>query len=154
MTKPLDVTLSTEIAKRIKSNAKNSFENAHNAALVIEGAIYVQGFLVFPGEPFQPIEHSWLEFDNCIADPTWPHLHKKAEEIYYFPAQRLSVGQLKATVEEAKEDYPEDAPLPIYGSQPYEYYGNVMLGGKEYSEAYEEALAKCRELNKPIISMN
>jgi hypothetical protein len=32
---------------------------------------------------------------------------------------------------------------------PYEYYGDRMLGGADYQAAYEEALAKSRELNKP-----
>lgn len=149
MSKPLDINLSIEISKRIKSKAKNCFENTYKAALSTAGAIYVQGFLAFPGKPYEPIEYSWIELDNCIADPSWPHLNKNAEEVYYFPAQRLSVEQLKAIVEESKEDYPEDEPLPVYGSQPYDYYGEVMLGGKEYTEAHEQAMAKCRELNKP-----
>jgi hypothetical protein len=37
---------------------------------------------------------------------------------------------------------------PIYGTSPYEYYGDVMLGGKEYVAAYEIAEAKCKELNQ------
>jgi hypothetical protein len=152
MSKPLDATLSTEIAKRIKSKAKNSFDNAYNAALVTEGATYVQGFLVFAGDPYKPIEHSWIELENCLVDPTLPHLNKNAEEVYYFPAHRLSVEELKAAVEEAKEDYPEDPPLPIYGAAPYEYYGDIMLGGAEYQAAYKEALAKSKELNKPKLN--
>lgn len=151
MSKPLDATLSIEIAKSIKSKAQKSFENAYNAALLTEGAMYVQGFLAFTGEPYTPIEHSWIELDNCIVDPTLPHLKKNAEELYYFPAQRLSVEQLKAIVEEAKEDYPEDDPLPVYGAVPYDYYGDRMLGGKEYTAAHKEAEAKSRELNKPKI---
>jgi hypothetical protein len=152
MSKPLDATLSTEIAKRIKSKAKNSFDNAYNAVLVTEGATYVQGFLVFAGDPYKPIEHSWIELENCLVDPTLPHLNKNAEEVYYFPAHRLSVEELKAAVEEAKEDYPEDPPLPIYGAAPYEYYGDIMLGGAEYQAAYKEALAKSKELNKPKLN--
>lgn len=62
--------------------------------------------------------------------------------------------QLKDAIEEAKEDYPEDNPLPIYGSAPYEYYGDVMLGGKEYLEAYQAAEAKCRELNQRMVEKN
>ena len=149
MSKPLDATLSVEIAKRIKSKAKNCFENAYNAALLTEGCLYVQGFLAVAGGPYQPIEHSWIELDNSLVDPTFPYLNKPAEDIFYFPVQRLSVSELKAAVEEAKEDYPEDDPLPIYGDQPYEYYGDVMLGGKDYQIAYDRALAKCRELNQP-----
>ncbi len=152
MSKPLDATLSTEIAKRIKSKAKNSFDNAYNAILVTEGATYVQGFLVFAGDPYKPIEHSWIELDDCLVDPTLPHLSKNSEEFYYFPAHRLSVEELKAAVEEAKEDYPEDPPLPIYGAAPYEYYGDIMLGGAEYQAAYKEALAKSKELNKPKLN--
>ena len=149
MSKSLDVALSTEISKRIKSQAKARFDNAYKAALLTEEAIYVQGFLVFAGEPHKPIEHSWVELDNCLVDPTLPHLSKNPEQLYYFPAQKLSVKELKAAVEEAKEDYPEDEPLPIYGAAPYEYYGDIMLGGADYQAAYTEAMAKCRELNKP-----
>ena len=149
MNKPLDVTLSREIAKRIKSKPQDGFNNTYQAALVTDEAMYVQGFLVVPGEPYKPIEYSWIELENCLIDPTLLHFDKNPEELYYFPAQRLSVKQLKAAVEEAKEDYPEDPPLPIYGDAPYEYYGDVMLGGADYKAAYEEALAKCRELNKP-----
>jgi hypothetical protein len=149
MSKLLDTTLSEEIAQRINSKAKDSFHNAYQAALGTPGAMYVQGFLVFLGERYLPMEHSWIELENCLVDPTLPHLDKNPEQLYYFPAQRLSVKKLKAIVEESKEDYPEDDPLPIYGAMPYEYYGDRMLGGAEYQAAYEEALAKCRELNKP-----
>lgn len=147
MSKPLDADLSIEIAKRIKSKATDYFDNAYKAALLTEGALYVQGFLVFTGESYVPIEHSWIELDDRIVDPTLPHFNKNAQELYYFPAQRLTVEQLKAVVEEAKEDYPEDDPLPVYGDPPYEYYGEVMLGGNDYLEAYKEAEAKCRELH-------
>jgi hypothetical protein len=151
MSKALDVALSIEIAKRIKSQATNCFDNAYRAALLIEESMYVQGFLALAGEPYIPIEYSWIELDDRIADPTLPHLNQNPQELYYFAAQRLTVQQTKAAVEEAKEDYPDDDPLPIYGAPPYEYYGDVMLGGNEYLDAYKEAEAKCRELNKPKI---
>jgi hypothetical protein len=66
--------------------------------------------------------------------------------MWYFAAQSLSMKKLKAVIEESKEDYPEDDPLPIYGDAPYDYYGDVMLGGKEYLEAYKAAEAKCKEI--------
>lgn len=147
MSKLLDETLSIEIAKRIKSKANDCFDNAYKAALLTEGAMYVQGFLTFAGEPYSPIEYSWIELDDRIVDPTLVHLNKNAQELYYFPAQRLTVEQLQATVEEAKEDYPDDDPLPVYGAAPYEYYGDVMLGGNDYLEAHKQAEAKSRELN-------
>jgi hypothetical protein len=151
MIKPLDATLSIDIAQRINSKATAPFDNAYKAALLTEGSMYVQGFLVKAGGPYKPIEHSWIELDERIVDPTLPHLNKNAQELYYFPAQRLTVKQLVAAVEEAREDYPEDDPLPVYGAAPYEYYGDLLLGGADYSAAYREAEAKCRELNKPKI---
>ena len=149
MTELLDEALSIEIAARIKSNRKNCFDNACKAALATEGAIYVQGFLAVPGAPYKPIEYSWIELDGRIVDPTFPHLGFIAQDIHYFPVQRFSVKKLKAILEESKEDYPEDDPLPIYGNQPYEYYGDLMLGGSDYQNAYDLASAKCRELNQP-----
>ena len=149
MNKPLDATLSREIAQRLKNKAKNSFDKAYEAALLTPGATYVQGFLARAGEPYKPIEHSWIELEQSLVDLSLPHQGQNAQELYYFPAQRLSIKQLKAAVEEAQEDYPEDDPLPIYGEAPYEYYGDRMLGGVDYKAAYEDALAKCRELNKP-----
>ena len=149
MNQQLDVVLSTEMAKQIKSKAKTCFDNAYKAALATQGAMYVQGFLVFAGEPYEPAEYGWIEIDNRIIDPTLPHLHKNAQDLYYFPAQRLSVKQLKAAVEEAQEDYPDDDALPVYGEAPYEYYGDVMLGGSDYSAAYQAAKVKCKELNQP-----
>jgi len=154
MNKPLDEALSVEIAQRIKSKAKTPFDNAYRAALATEGAIYVQGFLAFAGKPYKPIEHGWVELENSIVDPTLPHLNKNAQELWYFTAQRLTVKKLKAIIEESKEDYPEDDPLPIYADPPYEYYGNIMLGGKDYLEAYQAAEAKCRELNQKNIEKN
>jgi hypothetical protein len=147
MSKILDVNLSLDTAQSINSQAENPFDNAYKAAVLTEGSIYVQGFLAFPGEPYIPIEHSWIELGDRIVDPTLPHLNKNTQELYYFPAHRLSVPQMEAAVEEANEDYPEDDPLPIYGAPPYEYYGDVMLGGADYATAYKEAEAKCRELN-------
>lgn len=154
MTKPLEENLSREIAQQIKSKAKNSFDNTYKAALLNTSAMYVQGFLVTPGNPYKPIEHSWLEFEDYLVDPTLPHLNKSVAQLYYFPAQRLSVKQVKAAVEEAIEDYPEDPPLPVYGAAPYEYYGDKMLGGRDYQAAYEEALAKCRELRQASTENN
>lgn len=149
MSKPLDTTLSLEIATNIKSKAKDSFDNAFKAAKLMKESMYVQGFLVTEGKPYKPIEHSWIELEDRLVDPTLPHLNKTEQELYYFPAQRLSVKQLLAAVEEAKEDYPDDPPLPVYGDAPYEYYGDVMLGGHDYQSAYKQALAKCKELNRP-----
>ena len=154
MNKPLDEALSVDVAQRVKSKPKTQFQNAYRAALATQGAIYVQGFLAFAGKPYKPIEHGWIELENSIVDPTLPYLNKNAQEIWYFPAQRLTVKELKAIIEESKEDYPEDDPLPIYGDPPYEYYGNVMLGDKSYLEAYQAAEAKCRELNQKNADKN
>lgn len=154
MNKPLDEALSVDVAQRVKSKPKTQFQNAYRAALATQGAIYVQGFLAFAGKPYKPIEHGWIELENSIVDPTLPYLNKNAQEIWYFPAQRLTVKELKAIIEESKEDYPEDDPLPIYGDPPYEYYGNVMLGDKSYQEAYQAAEAKCRELNQKNAEKN
>lgn len=147
MTKILDETLSREIAQNIDSKAQTPFDNAYKAAKLTQGAIYVQGFLAFPGNPYEPIEHSWIELEDRIVDPTLPYLNKDAQELYYFAAHCLSVKQLTAAIEEAQEDYPEDDPLPVYGAAPYEYYGEVMLGGADYAAAYTEAAAKCKVLN-------
>ena len=145
MTKILDVALSIEIAQRINSKLQTPFDNAYKAAMLTQGSVYVQGFLAFPG-CVTPVEHCWIELEDQIIDPTYPHLNKNASELYYFPAHRLSVKQLTAAVEEAQEDYPEDEPLPVYGAAPYEYYGDVMLGGADYAVAYTQAEAKSREL--------
>ncbi|MBR8833046.1 MAG: hypothetical protein DSM106950_03120 [Stigonema ocellatum SAG 48.90 = DSM 106950] len=148
MNKPLDEALSIEVARRIKSKADKPFDNSYQIVLTTKGATYVQGFLAFAGQPYQPIEHSWIELGDHIVDPTLPYLNRNGQELWYFPAHRLTVKQLKAIIEESQEDYPEDDPLPIYGNPPYEYYGDVMLGGKDYLEAYQAAEAKCRELNQ------
>lgn len=148
MNQLLDETLSIEISQQIKSKATAPFDNAYRAALATEGATYVQGFIVFADYPAKLIEHSWLEQGDRLIDPTLPHFNKSAPELYYFPAQRLSVKQLKAAVEEAQEDYPDDPPLPIYGGQPYEYYGDLMLGGKDYLDAYQAAESKISELSQ------
>lgn len=162
MDKALDETLSIKIAQSIKSKAKTPFDNAYKAALATEGATYVQGFLVIGRKSYKPIEHAWIELTDVsgndsvvrIIDPTLPHLNKNEQEFCYFPAQTLSVKKLKAIIEESKEDYPEDEPLPIYGAAPYEYYGNVMLGGKDYLDAYQAAEAKCQQLNRPNLDLN
>lgn len=146
MTKPLNLERSAEIAQQIKPSIRNCFERAYQAALILQDALYVQGFLVLPAKPYTPIEYSWLELEECLLDPT-PHSGNfAATELFYFPAQRLSLTQLKAALEDAKEDYPDDEPLPVYGYTPYEYYGEVMLGGKEYQDAYKQAQAKCKTL--------
>jgi len=145
MSKSLDVELSIEISQQIKSKANKCFDNAYQAALLNEDYVYVQGFLVCGKEPCT-VEYGWLELDDRIIDPTFPHLNLDAQELFYFPAQSLSVKRLKAIIEESQEDYPEDDPLPIYGAAPYEYYGDLMLGGAEYLRAYQAAEAKCQEL--------
>lgn len=147
MNKLLDATLSIKVGQSLKKLTKNAFENAYKAALLHPQSNYVQGFLVVAGESIPPIEHSWIELDDNVVDPSFTLWDKKAEELYYFPAQRLTVKQLISAVEEAKEDYPEDNPLPVYGGMPYEYYGEVMLGGKDYQAAYEAALAFSQEIN-------
>lgn len=151
MQKPLDEVRSQELAEKVKSKPKASFDNAYRGTLATKGAIYVQGFLVTATKRCSPQEHAWVEVEEAIIDPSLPFLRQAADRLYYFPAQKLTAKQLKAAIEEAKEDYPEDPPLPIYGTMPYEYYGNVMLGGKEYQQAFEAAQAKCREFNRPIV---
>lgn len=150
MDKILDVELSTEIITRIKSKSKDSFDKAYKAALLIEGAIYVQGFLVINAKPYKPIEHSWVEIDERIVDPSFSSFNKNAEELFYFRAQQLDVEELKASVEEALEDYPGDEPLPVFPPLPHEYYGNKMMGGKDYTEAYQKAEDKSKELKKKL----
>jgi len=137
----LDQSASLELAKQIGSRANRSFDNAYRAVLVIEGASYVQGFLV-TSTTSEPIEHGWIESEGRVLDPSLPHLPDPLA-LQYFPAQRLSRKQLAAAIEEAKEDYPEDEPLPVYGAAPYAYYGNVMLGGQDYLAAYEAAKVQC-----------
>jgi hypothetical protein len=154
MNKPLDEALSLEISQRIKSKAKKIFDNAYKAALATEKAKYVQGFLVFPGQPYRPIEHAWVELEESIVDPNLPYLQKNTQSFYYFPAESFTLKKLKAIIEESKEDYPEDDPLPIYGDAPYEYYGDVMLGGKNYLSAYQAAEAKSKEINQPNLENN
>jgi hypothetical protein len=147
---PLDEGRSNQVRKLVK-NAKGTFEYAMQAAIVLEPdhpeVHYVQGFVLFAGG--KPEEHAWVEIESCRIDPNLKVLKKTAAELFYFPAHWLTVEDLKETVEEAKEDYPEDEPLPIYGKMPYEYYGDLMLGGKVYQDAYEAAKAKSRELNRP-----
>ena len=148
MSKSLDINLSTQIAEQIGSNPHKCFDNAYQAALLDNSYLYVQGFLVVGIEPYSIMEYGWIELDDAIIDPTFVSLSLDAQNLYYFPAQSLKVKHLKAVIDESKEDYPEDDPLPIYGNAPYEYYGEIMLGGKEYLAAYEAAEAKCRELSQ------
>lgn len=150
----LDEARSLELAQQINSKARKPFDNAYRAALKLKGAHYVQGFLATVGQPYKPIEHAWVELEATILDPTLPHLNRKADRLYYFPAQRLTLKELKAILEESKEDYPEDDPLPIYGEAPYAYYGDVMLGGPEYLVAHEAAGLKCQELNQRNAEQN
>lgn len=146
MSKLLNESLSLQVAQTIKSQAKKPFENAYKALLVTDGAKYVQGFLVLTGHPYKPIEHAWIELEDVIIDPSFAYLQRKAENIWYFPAQVLTLNKLKAILEESEEDYPEDNPLPIYSDAPYQYYGDLMLGDQYYLDAYEAANAKCQEL--------
>jgi hypothetical protein len=145
MSAVLDAARSRELAQTIKAKAKAPFDNAYAAVQALPEAEYVQGFLVAPGQA-SPIEHAWIEIGEQILDPNLPFLQKKAETLSYFPAQRLGLLPLDVAIAEAREDYPDDEPLPIYGTTPYDYYGDVMLGGKDYSTAFTAAKAKCREL--------
>jgi hypothetical protein len=154
MSKVLNIELSKELVKKIKPPTRNCFERAYQGTLLTPNSHYVQGFLVLAHSPYVPIEYSWLEVDNEIVDPNPKHLKDTETQPDYFSAQSLSEKQLKAAVEEAVEDYPDDEPLPVYGHMPYEYYGEVMLGGKAYQNAYEEALAKCRELKRKTLKLS
>ncbi len=154
MDKLLDEAASREIAEQIKTRGKKPFDNAYRAVLATEGAVYAQGFLIIKRKSYQLLEHAWIEIESRIIDPNLPHLTDKSQEMWYFTAQTFTAKKLKRIIEESKEDYPEDDPLPIYGDAPYEYYGEVMLGGKEYLSAYEAAAAKYEELNQPNIENN
>jgi hypothetical protein len=150
MDKPLNTEQSIALSKAANCRSKAPFDNAYSAVALQAEAEYVQGFLVCVGGALQPIEHAWLETATEIIDPNFPFLKQRADAVFYFPAQRLTYSALQAAIEEAKEDYPEDDPLPIYGTNPYDYYGDVMLGGVEYTAAFNAAKAKAKELN-PII---
>jgi hypothetical protein len=169
MNKPiqLDTLRSQSLGKTIASKPNTPFDNAANGAIALWTELgesldsgsadselyYVQGFLVMAGEPFKPIEHAWIEIETETSitriDPNFRHLKKKSEELSYFPAHYLTVPNLQEDLEEAKEDYPEDPPLPIYSAMPYEFYGDLMLGDKTYQVAFELAQAQCKVLNRP-----
>ncbi|MEB3358761.1 MAG: hypothetical protein VKK04_18690 [Synechococcales bacterium] len=154
MEKTFDEAQSLDLGKQIDSKAKQPFDNAHRGALVLKEAVYVQGFLVVGRQPISLREHAWLEVGDRIIDPNFQFLHCSGTDLHYFAAQTLTSKQLKAAVEEANEDYPDDPPLPVYGPPPYEYYGDVMLGGKAYLEAQRAAAAKCQDLMQPGLEEN
>jgi hypothetical protein len=148
MDKAIDAAQSNAIAQQVK--ARDPFNLTYQAALLLPEADYVQGFLAVRGE-MQPREHAWLELGESIVDPSLPKLRQPPESLAYIPAHRLDLEALQGAIEEAKEDYPEDDPLPIYGGAPesYDYYGDVMLGDRAYSEAFEAAKQVCRKFNAP-----
>ncbi|MGB3612483.1 MAG: hypothetical protein WBA10_01725 [Elainellaceae cyanobacterium] len=146
MIKPIDETLSIQVANTIGSKANQPFENAYRSLLHIDNGVYVQGFLVIAGNLFNPQEHAWIETDSAVVDPSLPHLGQPASALHYFPAQALNSSELAAALETAHEDYPEDDPLPVYGDGPYAYYGDVMLGGKSYEQAHQQAQAFNQQL--------
>jgi hypothetical protein len=150
MDKLMDADLSIALGQQIRSKSRQPFDNAYRAALVTPEARYIQGFLVIARHPFHPIEHAWLELPDYLLDPSFSLLSCQAQQLTYFPAHSLTLKQIKAAIEEAKEDYPEDDPLPIYGAMPYEYYGDVMLGGKPYAEAFAKAEAFGLDLQKTL----
>ncbi len=154
MEKVLDEALSRSLAQRISSKAKTPFDNAYKAALATPDAIYVQGFLVIAGKLKQPIEHAWIEVGDRIIDPHFPHHKQPAANLFYYWAQQLTLAQLKTAMDTAHEDYPDDDPLPIYGAEPYDYYGDVMLGGREYTQAHAAAVAKYQELSDRTAETN
>lgn len=137
--RPLDEARSQEVAAQISSKPDQPFAGAHQGLAQLEGADYVQGFLVIAGDPFGPREHAWLETEAAIIDPAIAHAKPPLGARHYFPAQRLSSKALNRAIETAREDYPEDDPLPVYGEAPYAYYGDVMLGGEAYERAYQQA---------------
>lgn len=149
----LDVDRSIALASHIKAKAKKPFDNAAKAAAETSGALYVQGFVAVNHKPFEPIEHAWIELEGSILDPNLGFLELSAEAkaspeayaaaVVYFEAQQLTPKKLKAAIDEAKEDYPEDDPLPIYGPLPHEYYGTKMMGGKAYQDAFSAAESHC-----------
>jgi hypothetical protein len=145
MSLSLDVPRSQALAEQIKAKSKEPYANAARAASKTPGARYVQGFLALNRKPFEPIEHAWIEVEEAILDPNFDFLKVKPENLLYFPAHRITAKQLKAALDEAKEDYPDDDPLPIYGPMPYEYYGDKMLGGKDYQAAFKAAEHQCLE---------
>jgi hypothetical protein len=146
MDKVVDEALSRQIAQQVGSKAKTPFDNAYKAALATRESVYVQGFVVMMGKASQPLEHAWIELGDRIIDPNLPHLKHPTDKLVYYAAQQLTVKQLQAAVDVAREDYPDDDPLPIYGKEPYDYYGDVMLGGREYTKAHAAAVAKYKEL--------
>jgi hypothetical protein len=149
----LDVDRSNALASQIKAKGKKIFDNAAKAAAETPGAVYVQGFVAVNHKPFEPIEHAWIEVEGAILDPNFGFLELTDEAkaspeariaaVLYFEAQQLTPKKLKLAIAEAKEDYPEDDPLPIYGPMPHEYYGHKMMGGKAYQEAFNAAESHC-----------
>ena len=106
----IDEALSREVAQKVKSKSRKPFDNAYRAALAVKGATYVQGFLVAGGGRCKLVEHSWIEVGDraadapdvpeapeapdtpgvVIVDPNLPYLNASTENLYYFPAHRLT----------------------------------------------------------------
>ena len=155
----LDTARSSSLGKTIASKPTTPFDNASNAAIALVAELgdraeirYVQGFLVKLGDE-APTEHAWVELELADGitriDPSFRHFKKNAEELSYFPAHCIEVPDLQEAIVEAREDYPEDPPLPIYSAMPYEFYGDLLLGDKRYQVAFDAAKAKWNELNRP-----
>lgn len=110
-TKPLDETLSAQLAKTIRAQKKQCWRNAWRAMQAMphrDNLRYVEGWIISDGDGLL-IEHGWLETDTAIIDPT----------LYRQPPARYFAG-LVFTPAEAQRALSElnRVELPIAWQQP------------------------------------
>jgi len=120
------------MAERVYAQRKEGFRGAWSALYEPElrGGLYVEGYVVILQDALA-FEHSWIELEEGIVDPTlWDR------DLAYFPGPRFDR-------EQALREVGEDSNLPVVWC-----YGWGGSDCPEYRAAYEAAWEFARKLEE------
>lgn len=128
----VNIELSRKVARRIAAAPKQCFLNALRAQPLLEGSLYVEGWVFIADATPLPIEHGWVEHGGQIVDPTL-RTRSLDKDALYFPGKRFNLREAISLSQKHKR-----TPLVYEGRS---YHGFAC---REYRLAYRAAL-RCVE---------
>ena len=85
--KSVNVIKSRELAAQVDAQKKDCYRNSVLAMQLVEGSMYVEGYVILTDLVPIPIEHGWLESGGEVIDPTLALFDNDFSQYTYIPGK-------------------------------------------------------------------